>query len=77
MRGIWVAVKATTSTSGSSRNTTLKLWKSRPAAPMMTTRFCAHRRPPVPLTSRSRLRVPLPLPFYMAEAPSVRKEPPR
>jgi len=32
-------------TSGSSRKTTLKLWKSRPAAPMMTTRFSA---PPPP-----------------------------
>src|SRR2546423_652203 len=38
MKGIWVAVKATTSTSGSSRYTVLKLWKSRPAAPMMSTR---------------------------------------
>src|SRR3712207_7948532 len=38
MKGIWVAVKATTSVSGSSRNTVLKLWKSRPAAPMMITR---------------------------------------
>src|SRR5437870_12581298 len=39
MNGIWVAVKATTSLPGSSRYTTLKLWKSRPAAPMMSTRF--------------------------------------
>src|SRR5262245_61473819 len=38
MNGIWVAVKATTSVCGSSRYTTLKLWKSRPAAPMMRTR---------------------------------------
>src|SRR6266550_1741700 len=38
MNGIWVAVKATTSVAGSSRNTTLKLWKSRPAAPMIRTR---------------------------------------
>src|SRR5581483_9396861 len=33
MLGICAAVKATTSQRGSSRNTTLKLWKSRPAAP--------------------------------------------
>jgi hypothetical protein len=38
MNGICVAVNATTSVSGSSRNTVLKLWKSRPAAPMMITR---------------------------------------
>src|SRR5262245_31895384 len=39
MSGIWVAVKATTSTSGRSRKSTLKLWKSRPAAPAITTRL--------------------------------------
>src|SRR6266511_3465409 len=39
MKGIWVAVKATTSVAGSSRYTTLKLWKSLPAAPMMSTRL--------------------------------------
>src|SRR4029079_392500 len=39
MNGIWAAVKATTSYAGSPRNTTLKSWKSRPAAPMMTTRL--------------------------------------
>src|SRR5664279_2899735 len=39
MPGIWVAVKATTSTSGSPRKTTLKSWKSRPAAPMIKTRL--------------------------------------
>src|SRR5512132_2822832 len=39
MPGICVAVKATTSVSGSLRKTTLKLWKSRPPAPMMMTRF--------------------------------------
>src|SRR5439155_18075551 len=38
MNGICVAVNATTSTSSRSRYTTLKLWKSRPAAPMMRTR---------------------------------------
>src|SRR4029079_1491805 len=38
MPGICVAVKATTSVDGSFRKTTLKSWKSRPAAPMMTTR---------------------------------------
>ncbi len=38
MNGIWVAVNATTSVSASSRYTVLKLWKSRPAAPMMRTR---------------------------------------
>src|SRR5262245_43976084 len=38
MSGIWVAVNATTSYAGSSRKTTLKSWKSRPAAPRMTTR---------------------------------------
>src|SRR5512144_679238 len=38
MYGIWVAVNATTSVSGSSRKTTVKLWKSRPAAPMISTR---------------------------------------
>src|SRR6185369_12931021 len=37
MSGIWAAVKATTSKRSSSRNRQLKLWKSRPAAPMMTT----------------------------------------
>src|SRR5512132_2969107 len=37
MPGIWVAVKATTRVSGSSRKTVLKSWKSRPPAPMMTT----------------------------------------
>src|SRR5512133_687026 len=35
--GICVAVNATTSVSASSRNATLKLWKSRPPAPMMMT----------------------------------------
>src|SRR5205809_4180163 len=39
MKGIWVAVKATTVVSGSSRYTTLKSWKSRPAAPMIRTRL--------------------------------------
>src|SRR5205823_1864061 len=43
MNGICVAVNATTSTSGSSRYTTLKLWKSLPAAPMISTRFVIHR----------------------------------
>src|SRR5436190_19951209 len=38
MNGICVAVNATTSVSASSRNTVLKLWKSRPAAPMIRTR---------------------------------------
>src|SRR5512134_3765534 len=38
MPGIWVAVKPTTSTAGSSRYTTLKLWKSRPAAPRIRVR---------------------------------------
>src|SRR5687768_12604975 len=38
MPGICVAVKTTTSIAGSSRNAVLKLWKSRPAAPMMTMR---------------------------------------
>src|SRR5512132_2753758 len=37
MPGICVAVKATTSKLGSSRKATLKLWKSRPPAPMMIT----------------------------------------
>src|ERR687892_917280 len=37
MPGICVAVKATTSLAGSSRYRTLKLWKSRPAAPMIRT----------------------------------------
>src|SRR5262245_10123239 len=46
MSGIWVAVNATTSTPASSRNTVLKLWKSRPAAPMITTRM--GKRPPRP-----------------------------
>src|SRR6266571_2723154 len=41
MSGICVAVKATTSCSGRSRNTTLKLWKSRPAAPAIRTRVLA------------------------------------
>src|SRR5689334_710561 len=35
MPGICVAVKATTSVFGSPRKATLKLWKSRPPAPMM------------------------------------------
>jgi hypothetical protein len=35
---IWVAVKATTWYSGRPRYATLKLWKSRPAAPMMRIR---------------------------------------
>jgi hypothetical protein len=38
MPGIWAAVNATSTTVGSSRYTTLKLWKSRPAAPRMTIR---------------------------------------
>jgi len=38
MLGIWAAVKASTSVPGSSRKTVLKLWKSRPAAPMMMIR---------------------------------------
>src|SRR5512132_974187 len=38
MSGICAAVKATTAQEGSSRKTVLKLWKSRPAAPMMRTR---------------------------------------
>src|SRR5688572_1525221 len=37
MFGIWAAVKATTSRLGSLRKAALKSWKSRPAAPMMTT----------------------------------------
>src|SRR5512135_3385859 len=37
MPGICVAVKATTCVSGSWRKATLKLWKSRPPAPMMMT----------------------------------------
>src|SRR3990170_7621702 len=49
MPGIWAAVNATTSYSPWSRNTTLKLWKSRPAAPRMITFFrpmsTAPRRP--------------------------------
>ena len=39
MKGIWVAVKATTSYSGLFLKKTLKLWKSLPAAPMITTRL--------------------------------------
>ena len=39
MSGIWVAVKATTWNSGLLRKTTLKLWKSLPAAPRMSTLF--------------------------------------
>src|SRR3990170_7171380 len=39
MPGICAAVKATTSQPGSSRKATLKLWKSRPAAPMISTRL--------------------------------------
>src|SRR5919204_665426 len=39
MSGICVAVNATTSNWARSRNRTLKLWKSRPAAPAMTTRL--------------------------------------
>src|SRR6267143_2922134 len=50
MPGICVAVNATTSYAGSSRKTTLKLWKSRPAAPRMMTR----RGPP---TEAGSLRV--------------------
>src|SRR2546425_2672002 len=38
MFGIWVAVNPTTSKAGLSRKQRLKLWKSRPAAPMITTR---------------------------------------
>src|SRR5512132_4142012 len=38
MPGICAAVNATTVAAGSSRYTTLKLWKSRPAAPRITTR---------------------------------------
>src|SRR6266511_1893218 len=38
MNGIWVAVNATTWYRLSPRKTTLKLWKSRPAAPMIITR---------------------------------------
>src|SRR5581483_2078610 len=41
MPGICVAVKATTTAVGSSRYATLKLWKSRPAAPRMTIRRVA------------------------------------
>src|SRR5262245_43269224 len=41
MSGIWVAVKQTTWLSSSSRKHMLKLWKSRPAAPMMITRRLA------------------------------------
>src|ERR671922_17672 len=41
MFGIWVAVNATTSYSGRSRYTRLKLWKSRPAAPTIRTRVLA------------------------------------
>ena len=68
--GICVAVKATTTAVGSSRYTTLKLWKSRPAAPRMTIRRVAtavlrrarllrHHRPR-PLDAGSRPRM-LPL----------------
>src|SRR5919109_1509452 len=42
MYGIWAAVKATTLVAGSPRKALLKLWKSRPAAPMMSTRRCKH-----------------------------------
>src|SRR5580765_7506313 len=45
MKGIWVAVNATTSVSASSRYTVLKLWKSRPAAPMIRTRRVMAFRP--------------------------------
>src|SRR5690349_17342509 len=38
MSGICAAVNATTVQPASSRNTVLKSWKSRPAAPMMRTR---------------------------------------
>src|SRR5712691_6106134 len=38
MFGIWVAVNATTQVSTRSRYSTLKLWKSRPAAPTISTR---------------------------------------
>src|SRR3954468_10517292 len=44
MFGICVAVKATTSYSGRSRETRLKLWKSRPAAPAIRTRALAMHR---------------------------------
>src|SRR3990172_9440257 len=56
MPGICDALNATTSTAGSARNTTLKSWKSRPAAPMMIRRrrlmsasprvFLVARKPP-------------------------------
>src|SRR3990170_7201887 len=45
MLGICVAVKATTRTSEFSRKTTLKLWKSLPAAPMIKTFFLTIRLP--------------------------------
>jgi hypothetical protein len=38
MKGIWVAVKATTRQEGSRRKQQLKLWKSLPAAPMIMMR---------------------------------------
>src|SRR5215213_4508548 len=44
MLGICVAVNATTSYSGRSRYTRLKLWKSRPAAPAIRTRVLAMHR---------------------------------
>src|SRR5665648_700392 len=43
MPGIWAAVKATTRVVGSPRKTVLKLWKSRPAAPMIITRRSSTR----------------------------------
>src|SRR5688572_25685911 len=63
MPGIWVAVKATTTAVGSSRYTTLKLWKSRPAAPRMTIRRVAtdgyDERGFFDITARARL-IPAP-----------------
>ena len=40
MNGIWVAVKQTTRYSGLDLKQVLKLWKSRPAAPIMMMFFC-------------------------------------
>src|SRR5712691_287453 len=45
MLGICAAVKATTCEPGSCRKTVLKLWKSRPAAPMMRTRVGTRASP--------------------------------
>src|SRR5687768_1688620 len=80
MFGICVAVNATTSIPSTPRKATLKLWKSRPAAPAITTRLlvmerslcrAGGRRLLVPLLSRAHDFPPLPAVIHSGDVKRV------